>query len=174
MSRSIWITSDTHFGHANILNFRDHHGFPVRPQFDSVEEMNEHMVESWNSVVRPGDRVYHLGDVFFGSKDSFRTLWPRLAGSKRLILGNHDDAKFLCAGAFFKKVQLWRCLKEFGVILTHMPLHESSFTNFGPELGALNVHGHIHQNDSPGDRWRNVCVERTNYTPVNIEELRTT
>ena len=49
------------------------------------------MIENWNSVVKKGDYVYHLGDVFFGSKETFPALWNRLNGSKRLIIGNHDD-----------------------------------------------------------------------------------
>jgi len=35
-----------------------------------------------------------------------------------------------------------------------------------------NVHGHIHQNPSPTEFHRCVCVEQINYTPINIEELR--
>jgi calcineurin-like phosphoesterase family protein len=47
MSRDIWIVSDTHFGHANILKFVDSKtGIPVRgDRFANVDEMNEHMIE---------------------------------------------------------------------------------------------------------------------------------
>lgn len=166
MSRNIWVTSDTHFGHSNILNFTDDKGLPVRP-FDSVQEMNQTMVDRWNSVVRPGDKVYHLGDVFFGPKDDFKRLWPRLMGSKRLVVGNHDDIKFLSSGGFFQKVYMWRLFKEHGVLLTHVPLHESSIRG-----GGINVHGHIHQQSSPKGPYKCVCVEQTDYTPVNIEDLR--
>ena len=167
----IWVISDTHFGHSNILNFKDSEGNPVR-DFSSVEEMNEVMIERWNSVVKAGDKVYHLGDVFFGSKDDFKVLWPRLNGSKRLVVGNHDDIKFLSSGGFFKKAMMWRVFTEFGLLLTHTPQHQSALT--GRRTGLLNVHGHIHQNPSPEGPYKCVCVEQVDYTPVNIEELRVT
>lgn len=169
MSRNIWVTSDTHFNHENILNFKDSKGNPVRT-FGSVKEMNEALVENWNSVVKQGDKVYHLGDVFFGPKDEFKKLWPKLNGSKRLIVGNHDDIKFLSSGGFFQKVSMWRVFSEFGLLLTHTPQHQSALT--GKRNGLLNVHGHIHQNPSPDGPYKCVCVEQTNYTPVNLEELK--
>lgn len=166
LSRNIWVISDTHFNHQNILAFKDDLGNPVR-DFESVEQMNEVMVQNWNKVVKPGDKVYHLGDVFFGDKNWFKRHWPRLNGQKRLIVGNHDDIKFLSNGGFFSKVEMWRLFPEFGVVLTHVPIKEDSFRKV-----KLNVHGHIHQNKSPEGPYRCVCVEQTNYTPVNIEELR--
>jgi calcineurin-like phosphoesterase family protein len=172
--RDIWVISDTHFGHENILKFKDKDGQPVR-DFESVEEMNETMVDRWNSVVKQGDKVYHLGDVFFGSKDNFKTLWPRLKGHKRLIVGNHDDIKFLSSGGFFGKVQMWRMFPEFKLVLTHVPLHLSQLQRFISQTETrylTNVHGHIHQNPSPEGPYKCVCVEQTDYTPMSIEELK--
>ena len=166
VASDIWVTSDTHFNHVNMLSFKEADGSPVRP-FQDVQEMNEVMIENWNKVVKPGDKVYHLGDVFFGSKDEFKTLWPRLNGKKRLIVGNHDDIKFLSQGNFFQKVYMWRLFKEFGLILTHVPINQDNF-----RVGAKNVHGHIHTKKSPAGPYQCVCVEQTDYTPVNIESLR--
>jgi calcineurin-like phosphoesterase family protein len=84
--RDIWVVSDTHFHHENILNFVDYAGQKVR-DFDSVDDMDNHMLDRWNSVVKPGDRVYHLGDVFMGQKDKFKSFWPKLNGSKVLLCG---------------------------------------------------------------------------------------
>ena len=168
----IWVISDTHFNHANMLKFERRDGTKVR-DFDSVEHMNETMVDNWNSVVKKGDKVYHLGDVFFGPKEDFKKLWPRLNGSKRLVVGNHDDPTFMASGGFFQKVMLWRMFSEFGLLLTHVPVHpstlsESRFT--GDQM--VNVHGHIHSNKSPEGPYKCVCVEQTNFTPVHIEDLR--
>ena len=175
MSRDIWLISDTHFFHKNILTFTDKEGSYFRGDlFSDVDHMNETMVENWNRVVKEGDYVYHLGDVMMGPKEDFKKLWPRLKGSKRLIVGNHDDIKFLSSGAFFKKVLMWRIFKEHGLVLTHAPLHESSFkfrTN-SSEKPILNVHGHIHQNKSPTKFHVNVSVEAIDYTPIHIEEVR--
>lgn len=168
MSRNIWVISDTHFGHYNIVHKFD----PPRP-FSTTKEMDEALVSNWNEVVKPGDKVYHLGDVFFGSRDLFIKNWSLLHGRKRLIVGNHDDVKWLSNGAFFDKVGLWRMFPEFGLILTHVPLHPTSLGE-GRWKGKSfkNVHGHTHFNGSPEGPYQSVCVELTNYTPVNIEELR--
>lgn len=181
MARDIWVISDTHFRHANILKFTDSTtGELVRPQFADVDHMDEHMMERWNSVVKPGDLVYHLGDVVMGDKEWFKKNWPRLNGSKRLIVGNHDDIKFLSTGGFFAKVQMWRMFPEFGLMFSHVPLHESSLLRHVDKTKnypngcttLLNVHGHIHQNPSPEGPYRNVSVEAIDYTPINIEDLR--
>lgn len=171
--RDIWVTSDTHFGHANILHFEDEDGQLVRPDFSSVDDMNQTMVDRWNSVVKPGDIVYHLGDVFFGDKAAFQSLWARLNGRKRLIVGNHDDIKYLSSGGFFQKVMLWRLWPEFNLLFTHVPTHPSTLGEARfRDSPVLNVHGHIHQNASPPGPYRCVCVEQTDYTPVHIETLR--
>lgn len=176
MGKNIWVTSDSHFNHANILRFKDSKtGNLIRPGFSSVEEMNECMIQRWNEVVRPGDKVYHLGDVVMGNDQEgwMKRHWPRLMGQKRLTVGNHDNVKMLASGGFFAKVELWRVFSEFGLILSHIPLHESSlYRGAGDGQQMLNVHGHIHQNASPDGPYRCVCVEHTNYYPVNIDELR--
>jgi calcineurin-like phosphoesterase family protein len=129
--------------------------------------MNETMVDNWNRVVKPQDKIYHLGDVFFGAKEDFTKVWSRLNGKKRLIVGNHDDVKYLSQGNFFQKVYMWRIFKEFGVTLTHVPIHQSSLRH-----SVVNIHGHIHTKKSPDGPYKCVCVEQTGYTPVNLEELQ--
>lgn len=76
-------TADTHFFHENVIKYSN------RP-FANREEMNEALVESWNSVVRSTDVVYHLGDVSFGPVDDTIKLLNRLNGKLHLVLGNHD------------------------------------------------------------------------------------
>lgn len=168
---TIWVISDTHFNHVNMLNFRRPDGTPVRP-FSSVEEMNECMFDNWNETVRPGDKVYHLGDVLFGSdkEDFLQNQFRKLPGKKRLIFGNHDSPPQLIT--HFHKTMLWRMFPEFGLLLTHVPVHESTLTEhrFNGRV-MINVHGHIHANKSPEGPYKCVCVEHTNYKPVNIEEL---
>lgn len=178
----IWLISDTHFRHANILKFTDSNtGELIRgSKFTTVDEMDEYMIDRWNSAVKPGDKVYHLGDVAMlrtqEDETWFKKNWARLNGSKRLVVGNHDDIPFLSKGGFFKKVMMWRMMPEFGLMLSHVPLHESSLqrsSNDDSDTYCLvNVHGHTHTNGSPPGPYVSVCVELTDYTPVNIEELR--
>lgn len=170
MSRDIWIISDTHFNHQKILGFRNREtGERVRP-FDSVEEMNEHLIACWNSVVKKGDLVYHLGDVFFGPQKDYLPIHRRLRGSKRLIIGNHDNIRFFAQYELFGKIQLWKPLPDHGILLSHVPLEKDQLTRGSVEF--VNVHGHIHEKSTPEGPYQCVCVEKTNYTPVNIEELR--
>lgn len=172
MARDIWVISDTHLFHSNILNFVDHNtGKHTRPGFDNVNHMNNYILEKWNSVVKQGDIVYHLGDVTFGSQDDFKTIWPKFNGSKRLIIGNHDDVKFLSSGGFFKKVLMWRMFPEYGLIMSHVPLHLSSMHRGNREVPLCGVHGHTHQHGSPEGPYISVCVELRDYTPVHIEDL---
>lgn len=168
MARDIWVISDTHFGHDNIIKYCE------RP-FQDSKEMDERIVQNWNSVVKDGDIVYHLGDVYFGERGRSVLLSERLKGRKRLILGNHDSGKDQTLHRYFQKIEVWRMFPEFGLLLTHVPVHESSLERF--DEGALsskllNIHGHIHNKEAPSHNHQNVSVEMTNYTPVNIEDLR--
>lgn len=169
----IWLISDTHFNHSNIIDYCD------RP-FKSAEEMNWYMVEKWNSVVKPQDKVYHLGDVYMGggfSREYTTNLISNLNGYKRLILGNHDNGKDQILQRYFDKVEVWRMFPEMGLLLTHVPVHESALHKTGrkgqPDFTLTNVHGHIHNRPSPKGPYKCVSVEQIDYTPVNIETLRT-
>lgn len=164
MSKDYWFISDTHFQHENILKFSP-------SPFKSIEERDETLIDNWNSLVKPGDIVYHLGDVFFGSKESFKKLWSRLKGSKRLIVGNHDDIEFLSNGGFFKKTYMWRVWNDRPLLFTHVPINEDCIHDRVIQAGGVNVHGHTHLNGSPDGPYRSVCVELTDYKPVNLEEL---
>lgn len=169
---NIWVTSDTHFNHKNILNFHDSEGKRVR-NFSSVEEMNEVMIERWNSRVKPGDKIYHLGDVFFGPKEWIENNWSRLNGKKRLIVGNHDDIDYIVNARMFEKVSLWRRFDEFNLLFTHLPAAISTLFE-GESRGKRlhNIFGHIHSNPAPAGPYTCVCVEQTDYYPVNIDELK--
>ncbi|AKF13656.1 metallophosphoesterase [Sinorhizobium phage phiN3] len=174
MARNIWAISDTHFRHANILTFtHSKDGSLIRPGFATVDEMDEFMLEKWNSVVMPGDIVYHLGDVVMGPKEGFIPFFNKLNGRKRLCVGNHDDIKWLAPSGMFSKVYMWRIFRDFGFVLSHVPLHPSSLLRpVDTDEPVLNVHGHIHQNDSPDGPYVNLSVEKIDYTPVHIEEIR--
>lgn len=172
---NIWVTSDTHFNHVNIAG--DKWG-PHGRNFSSVDEMNELMIQRWNEVVRPGDKVYHLGDVVFGAKEWMDLHWPRLMGSKRLIVGNHDNIPWLSSGGWFKKVSMWRDFGEHNILMTHVPLNEFSLMRSQRQSDGtkiqrmrLNVHGHIHGKPSPKGPYKCVCVEQTDYRPVHLDEL---
>ena len=83
MSGKIFLISDSHFGHKNIIKYCN------RP-FDNVEDMNSTLIKNWNSVVDNEDYVYRLGDFGLGTKDELIAIGNKLNGHKILVMGNHD------------------------------------------------------------------------------------
>lgn len=181
MSKNIFFISDTHFGHANMLNFFNYDGTRTRP-FDSIEEVDELMIENWNKVVKQEDKIYHLGDVSFGS--SFDVVMPRLNGTKVLIKGNHDRYQLGRYMKYFKDVR-GTCHVDGNYLLSHFPVHPDSKGRF-----VRNLHGHIHAQtvmkhepyinpfaeiveELIPDLWyRNCCVEVNNYSPIPFEVVK--
>lgn len=163
----VWLTSDTHFSHSNILGFKREDGSPLRPGFANADEMDECIIERWNSVVKPEDKVYHLGDVAF--KDGLK-LVAKLNGTKVLIKGNHDQAKLSAYAKLFKDVRGTHKLDN--LLLSHVPIHPSQIARF-----KMCVHGHLHDKEvlchsgRVDGRYYSVCVERHNYYPVALEQV---
>lgn len=161
---TLFFISDTHFGHGNILNFQNADGSYVRP-FHSTEEMDEHIIEKWNEVVRPQDHIWHLGDVTMKPALYLKHI-KRLNGHKRLVMGNHDSGtvqQYLAAG--FQKIASYRVYDNF--LFGHIPVHPASLGRF-----TAMAHGHTHGNDIPDARYVNVCVERTDYQPISFEDIQ--
>jgi calcineurin-like phosphoesterase family protein len=159
----IFVISDTHFGHENIYKFTTPTGERVRPQFQNATEGDTEMVHRWNDVVKPDDHVWHLGDVTMGNNLS---IVKHLNGHKRLLIGNHDRCDVRAyRDAGFEKIQSYRYCDRWGV-LSHIPIHPDSLGD------RINIHGHIHERDPFGPQYRNVSVERINYTPVLMDEVR--
>ena len=178
MSTNIWFTCCTHFFHDNILTFTDKNGALIRPGFSNVEEMNQCIIDTWNETVDKDSVVYLLGDVVFGSQEQkeyfAKKIFPKLKGKKKiLILGNHDDGKWHAKNVQWSKIRSEQSLDDLGLFLTHRPAHIDSMYSYRLEKNLINVHGHIHQLDPPsGGRYVNVCVERNNYKPFHIDEVK--
>ena len=98
------------------------------------------MIERWNSVVKPGDKVYHLGDVSIKYGHDLGRVMTRLNGKKRLIRGNHDIYPTKTYLQYFDEIYGVRVLAD--MILSHIPLARDSIT----ERFNVNVHGHLHAN----------------------------
>ena len=168
---TVYVTSDHHFGHANILTFARQDGRLMRPSFSCANDMDKYMIDRWNAVVRPQDHVYHVGD--FAMKTPGLGIAKWLNGHKRLVRGNHDIFKtrmYIEAG--FTEIYGVRVFED--LVLSHIPLHEGSLK---PKW--TNVHGHLHNNESDnhwtprlGPRYFNVSVEVCDYTPLTLEDIR--
>jgi len=171
---SVFLVSDTHFGHAGVCRFTRRDGVTKLRPWDSAEEMDEEMIRRWNERVRPTDKVYHLGDVVINRK-ALKTM-ARLNGDKVLIRGNHDifpDAEYR---EYFRELRAYHVMN--GMILSHIPIHSESLGRFG-----VNIHGHTHadrvmrplatsgQVDQVDVRYHCVCVEQTDFAPILFEDV---
>lgn len=155
---AVYFTSDTHFGHLKALEFR--------PGFESIEEHNEFLIERWNSVVRPSDMVWHLGDVALGNK-SFVSCIARCNGRKKLVLGNHDTYKIQEYLPYFAEV--YGAVRAYhGLVLTHIPVREQYLEN----RWKANIHGHNHSSHIDDNRYFNVCVDVRDFKPISLDEVK--
>ena len=158
----IWFTSDTHFGHANIIKYSN------RP-FANVDDMDEQLIQNWNKRVGKNDLVYHLGDFSF-HKDFTKTteIFNRLNGVKELILGNHDYMPV--PNMNWHSVSHMRALKGFSqkVVLCHYAMRVWDQSH----RGAIHLYGHSH-GTLPGDsQSMDVGVDCTNYAPISYDEIK--
>lgn len=165
VKNKIWVTSDTHFCHKNILVYET----ASRP-FKDRDEMNEALIRRWNDRVGPYDVVFHLGDFSFGTKGRVRDIVARLNGKIFLLLGNHDrqhwDWDWLGLG--FAKVFKHPFLMDGKFIFSHEPLGEI------PE-GKVNIYGHVHGSkyfNTKDDNRLCACVERWNCAPIEYDHIK--
>lgn len=168
---SVWLVSDTHFGHAGVCRFLRSDGVTKLRPWDDPQEMDEFMISAWNERVKPNDKVYHLGDVVINRK-SLSTL-TRLNGDKVLIRGNHDIFRDDEYRKYFRELRAYHVMN--GMILSHIPIHPDSLGRFG-----TNIHGHLHANQVmieidgrtvPDLRYICVCVEQTEFAPILFEDV---
>lgn len=175
---NIWFTSDLHLNHSKIIEYCN------RP-FSNVEEMNEMLINNWNSVVKPEDIVFCLGDIALGGSGAWNTLIPRLNGKIHLILGNHDIRNWRESyKKLFESVseQLTVEIDKKTFILTHFPLLCYHGT-WETEMNVINLIGHVHTlkaNNSGKDFERlqylfptqyDVGVDFNDYRPISYNQV---
>ena len=159
---NIFVISDTHYRHAKIIEYCS------RP-FSTVEEQDASLTRRWNSVVKKEDLVIHLGDFALHKNSAeIKDICSKLNGRKILVKGNHD-----------RKSMHWYCNNGFAffcdsfalgdVLFTHRPVGKQDFLLMPYKL---NVHGHIHEKDSPDPLiYKNVSVEKINYCPIKLDNI---
>jgi len=167
----IHFTSDTHWGHKNIIQYSN------RP-FASVEDMNEALINNWNAVVKHDDIVYHLGDFAFLPYDNIKRIIRRLNGTKHFIMGNHDkeidrNRSDLIRSNTFASIQNYYELKHDGhfIVLFHYGQRVWNKSHHG----SIQLYGHSHGSLPPFGKSVDVgvdCKEITEeYRPVSFDEV---
>jgi len=192
MTKTTFLIGCTHFGHEKMYEFINYDGTKVRP-YKNAKEADDVMLTNWNSVVGVDDKVYVLGDVAFKSEPL--SILKKCNGKKILIKGNHDD---LSVGEYMKYFKDIRSSSRLdNAILSHIPIHPDSLFREKHNTYWLNIHAHLHNRVVPliqrdfdteqgsiadmqringindkDPRYFSVCVERINYTPISIDEIR--
>lgn len=157
-----FFTADTHFSHKNIIKYSN------RP-FSTVIEMNQTLIENWNSRISQNDTVYHLGDFAFGDVDSSQTIFDQLNGKIHLIKGNHDSQSV--------KIKGWQSVshyvevtvgKQF-IVMSHYSMRVWNKSHYG----AWMLYGHSHGSlpDDINALSIDVGVDCHNYFPLSLGEI---
>ena len=171
---NIYFTSDSHFGHSRIIGYTD------RP-FADVEEMNEKLIENWNSVVSPKDTIYHCGDFALSRPEVAISIIARLNGRKHLIFGNHD--KSLRKNKEF--LSYWESAQDLleskiedetakdnirRITLCHYAMRIWNKSHYG----SYQLYGHSHGSlaDDPHSLSLDVGVDCWDYKPVDFHTIR--
>jgi len=176
----IFFTSDTHFNHANILRYCP------RP-WSTVEEMNEGLIQNWNSVVGQEDTVYHLGDFAMGDRSKVPEILSRLNGRIILVRGNHDFSKSL---GCFQEIHQHLVLEIDGhkFEVAHDPGHLRQDCDFAMcghvhtqwakrevgeviEADTVSDHRYQHPRIVPTVPIYNVGVDVRGYRPRTVQEI---
>lgn len=161
--QNVFFIADLHFGHENII------GYENRP-FESVEKMDQVLIERWNSVVKEQDVVYVLGDFSFYDIEKTTNICRKLKGRKILVLGNHDELEWIeyCSMGF-AEVSRYPIIIDGFWMLSHEPLYING------NMPYANIFGHVHGNVTYGDysiQSYCVSVERIDYTPIQFEQIK--
>lgn len=169
----IYLTSDLHFNHANILKYE-----PQTRPFKSIQEMNETLVHNWNNVVRAEDTIYVIGDFFMGQLQDIEPILSQLNGNIKLVRGNHDTKARL---EYYKTYGIevydiaYLTYKGRFFILCHFPIASKEFIDMVRDNNSevIVCYGHIHSNAPIGyiNGTYHIGVDTNNLTPISIYQI---
>jgi calcineurin-like phosphoesterase family protein len=181
----IYFTSDTHYHHKNLI--RGVSSWPDKSRcrdFDSIQDHDNFIVDSINSIVKETDTIYHLGDWSFGGMENIEKFRYRInCLDVHIILGNHDQHIEASPDNFihiFSSISHYKEIKISGnrIILSHWPMkvwHKS-------HRGSWQLHGHCHNNLRPDEWWTkskpqerrktmDIGMDTNNFKPWSFDEL---
>ena len=173
--KNIWLTSDTHFCHDRA--------FVYEPRgFSCIADMNEAIVERWNSVLKPGDIVYHLGDVMLNDNDKGMEYLKKLNGEIHLLRGNHDTNSRISLYAAAPNVvstgDYATVIKygKYSFYLSHYPTLTSNFDEDALiKTRVINLCGHSHIRNRFKDMDKgliyHVEIDCHNNFPISFDEI---
>ena len=179
----IFITSDTHYGHKNLVrgvtNWRTQDGeIPIEStrDFETIDMMNQQLVDNINTLVGQDDTLIMLGDVSFGGFENIEIFLDRLICQNiHLILGNHDmhiqnnrgniQSRFLSIQHYLEVN-----INDRNFVLCHYPLQSWH----GLNKGVIQLHGHTHLGNNKKfgkGKKMDVGVDGNDLKPYSIDEI---
>jgi len=161
----VFIMSDLHLGHRNILKFRT--------EFSSIEEHDNTILANILDCVSKRDTLWVLGDMLFDS--SHYGMVEKISSSVNrlnLVLGNHctdnsrrrDLVKQMVEDCVVSSVHGLVSYK--GCWLSHAPIHPDELR------GRFNVYGHTHRYRINDSRYYPVSCEHLNYRPIEFMDIK--
>lgn len=170
-SGDIWFTADHHFGHRLMVKMRG---------FDCNWEMDKELISRWNSRVKKGDTVIHLGDFALCSKRRASEIIGNLNGKIILVRGNHDKTvdSTACRDLFESvhdalevRVRVDNPFAKKGHPLRIWLLHYPCESWPASHWGTVHLHGHSHGKMRKMRRRLDVGVDCHNLTPLRLNEV---
>lgn len=182
---NIWLTSDTHYSHANIVRgtsnwvIDDNSPLVGVRNFLTVEEHNNALVNGINKYVGENDLLISLGDWSFGNEKNIGEFRERLKVKEiMLCLGNHDHhirEDIVKYSNYFDYIEdlVYLCVGKFNFMCCHYPM----LSWYGQGRGVSMFFGHCHSNLKVNGKSIDVGVDSAyklygEYRPFNLLELK--
>lgn len=181
-NQRLFFTSDTHYSHANICEgVSNWSGKDKTRPFQTLEGMNDTIVQNINSTVGKDDVLFHLGDWSFGGFERIGEFRNRInCQNVHLILGNHDhhiERDKNGVRSLFSSVKHYHRLSvvtptgdKFSFVLMHFPIASWD----GMLDGVMHLHGHVHLPPHlriAEGRAMDVGMDGNGMFPISMEEV---
>lgn len=172
-TENIFFTSDTHFGHFNVISHCD------RPFTDKVT-MDYNLIDNWNSVVGEDDIVFHLGDFALEGPKRTHEILNQLKGRIHLVKGNHEKSvlkKEYTRDRFESISDILEIrvmddeldYENADIIMCHYPM----LSWRGSNHGSIHLFGHVHGTlIHPSPKAIDVGVDNHGYTPLSYNDIK--
>lgn len=177
----IWFTSDTHFGHKNIIKYCN------RP-FASASIMDAEMMRRWNEKVSEEDTVYHLGDFTLKSFEFFCSIIRQLKGKYIYILPGSHDQNWFHSNLGYAEATVYERVRKLEPVFTlevkdprskpdryYLPIvlcHYAMKTWDRSHYGSLHLFGHSHGRlSNPEPNSMDIGVDCWDFYPVSLDEV---
>ena len=168
----IYFTSDWHFNHDKDFIWK-------KRGYNSVEEMNDDLINKICSTLDEGDELWVLGDLVMGDIDKAAAVLSSIPYSVHFLVGNHDTLRRINLYDSLGWVNHERAIQvtdgNWDFYLSHYPTITMNYDDAKKHHPLINLHGHTHYqnkfyNDNP--YMYNVGVDSQNGYPVSIDKIK--